>query len=1389
MVGLADLKKHLNNTKQCYMSLNDKYCYFSLTGVNTIDFLDIVNYKSWVYKAFQKMVNIRYVYIIKKLQSGNTIVRTSVGFAPLLLRYLKIKGYQIREEDIEVFKARSIVFPDLKITLYDFQDRMVNDWLAAGGIGVIKCPTGGGKCAKLGTLILTDKGLIKIEDIMRGMTDSENIYKDCGQQNLYDSLGCMEDGITDNAKSVKNVISISGKLRYSKYEITGRYDMGVNDLICLKTSMGYEISGTPEHKVIVINGNGDVIFKKLEDITNNDYVALTYNTNIFNDKLKLNFHFRPSKFDSNSHTLKNIEYMNEDIARLLGYAISEGNDNTKIVITNYDKEIQDDIVKICEKIGIGYVSLTCDDEKNNGLPINAQIASVALVDFMYYLGYRCGAKNKEVPWSILQADKNSQAAFIRSLFDGDGTVFYGESDDGERMRTKVLVEYYSSSYELCRQLQIMLLNMGIISRLNIKKGVSLEYRGEIRNYDKSYRISINGGEILKFANLIGFGLDRKKEILNRCIEELESRDRWTDVIYPNIDKKLKVLYERLKLMGKRGEIIKTWEEDFIVGDKSTKITRRRSVSSREHLISYDFNKPMWAYITGERYPSKDTLDKMLHILSPTSDMIEYKYLKILGEKFIFDKVDNIKNEKEKVYDLTVDDVHSYIGNGIVNHNTILACSVIKQIARKTLILVHTSDLLINVWNDSLIKAFGQGIMGQVGIIGGGLSDKDRAAMRLGVRSGDFDENVKKDIVIATFQTLMNKMEDLTKYKFGLMIVDECHHVPANMFRKVNAVIRAPYKLGLSATTTRLDGMEKDCFGQLGDIRSTVSIRELINRGILAEPRFQSPIIVDYDVIDSLQDSGLAGLNYSRLVKKKSASSQKKKDYVVNICKNIAARNRKFLLFTDYVNAEDVFVRDMYADSLLKEGALVSIIDQDMTSDERSSVFNFLETGEISGIIFGKLGSEGVNIPSVDVVVMANAIKCVSGDTLIPTDKGIIRAKELGNVKPNMVSTIDPRDISIVAANINELYNFDEEDTIRITTHHGYKIEGSLSHMVITGQLKGNLIFTSLSDISIGSSILIFGSGIYGKDVDLNYIPDSVYGDIIFPDHMNIELAELLGYLVSEGCIDYENGVRVVNKNDHIIERMEYLLKSLFNYDVCGYMYRDERQAISSGCYPMCIVKFIEYLGAMHRTKNKIVPWCILRSSKNVQVAFLRALFAGDGCVTSYNRVMYSSTSRILCNDICIMLLNMGIICRYDRDQRISMYSHEADKFMKDVGFSDNREYYMEVNRQGSMHNISHLKDGSVMFYDRVVSKKKGRNRLYDMNIDKYHSFIGGGFVNHNSPITFTQRVGRTMRRVPGKDWCDVYEVLLDIPTELKWSDFNFAEYRAEGFQKLTYKVE
>ena len=298
---------------------------------------------------------------------------------------------------------------------------------------------GVGKCCKGNTLILTDRGLIKIEDIVHRQIDFNNRHIDHGQSSLYDDLYESDDiDISEflkeednNIKNINNIISISPRLNYERYQITDRYDMGENDIITIRTRLWLEISGTPEHRVIIIDNNGKLRFKKLQDISTSDYIAISYNTNIFNERLKLNFFYRKKSQDYISQTLKNVDYMNPDIAELLGYIIAEANDDRdSVVITNYDREIVDRILNICKNINIDAREKYLDEKL-----VGVIISSVAFKGFAYYLGYRKLARNKEVPWAILQTDKDSQISFIRALFDSDGTVIYGDNN--------ILVEYYS----------------------------------------------------------------------------------------------------------------------------------------------------------------------------------------------------------------------------------------------------------------------------------------------------------------------------------------------------------------------------------------------------------------------------------------------------------------------------------------------------------------------------------------------------------------------------------------------------------------------------------------------------------------------------------------------------------------------------------------------------------------------------------------------------------------------------------------------------------------------------------------------------------------------------------------------------------------------------------
>lgn len=113
--------------------------------------------------------------------------------------------------------------------------------------------------------------------------------------------------------------------------------------------------------------------------------------------------------------------------------------------------------------------------------------------------------------------------------------------------------------------------------------------------------------------------------------------------------------------------------------------------------------------------------------------------------------------------------------------TFTALFIAKKLGQKTLIVVHNTNLR-NQWKKEVEKVFGF----VPGIIG----------------SGEFD--MSTPIVVGNTQTLYNNTEVIKK-AFGTIILDECHHVPANSFSKLLDENCARFKIGLSGTLKRKDG--------------------------------------------------------------------------------------------------------------------------------------------------------------------------------------------------------------------------------------------------------------------------------------------------------------------------------------------------------------------------------------------------------------------------------------------------------------------------------------------------------------------------------------------------------------------------------------------------------
>lgn len=124
--------------------------------------------------------------------------------------------------------------------------------------------------------------------------------------------------------------------------------------------------------------------------------------------------------------------------------------------------------------------------------------------------------------------------------------------------------------------------------------------------------------------------------------------------------------------------------------------------------------------------------------------------------------------------------------------TFTALHIARKLAQKTLIITHTVALR-DQWAGEIEKMFGH----PPGLIG----------------SGTFDVE-DHFIVVSNIQTLVKVADNYAK-EFGLVIVDEAHHLPATTFTSTLDKFHARYRIGLSGTMTRKDGkhvLYTDSFG-------------------------------------------------------------------------------------------------------------------------------------------------------------------------------------------------------------------------------------------------------------------------------------------------------------------------------------------------------------------------------------------------------------------------------------------------------------------------------------------------------------------------------------------------------------------------------------------------
>ncbi|WP_435015424.1 DEAD/DEAH box helicase family protein [Tundrisphaera sp. TA3] len=310
------------------------------------------------------------------------------------------------------------------------------------------------------------------------------------------------------------------------------------------------------------------------------------------------------------------------------------------------------------------------------------------------------------------------------------------------------------------------------------------------------------------------------------------------------------------------------------------------------------------------------------------------------------------------------------GKGVVvlptgTGKTHLANLAINKTGRASLVVTPTIDLL-NQWYDELSMAFGV----EVGLVGGGYHDI-------------------KPLTVTTYDSAYQNVERLGN-KFGLLIFDECHHLPSPTVSAAALGAIAPFRLGLTATPERADNAHERLYHLIGPIVYRREITQLRGQ-FLADYRVESLFVNLSDEerfrYESQRETYRAFLSSSGIDMRRPGawgqflfqafrSAEGRQAYLAyreQRALALAAPAKLSLLarLLERHNGDRVliFTHDNATVYTIARQFLVPVITHQTKTKERRDILLKFNSGEYPIVATSRVLNEGVNVPEANVAVI------------------------------------------------------------------------------------------------------------------------------------------------------------------------------------------------------------------------------------------------------------------------------------------------------------------------------------------------------------------------------------------------------------------------------------
>jgi ribonucleoside-diphosphate reductase alpha chain len=281
--------------------------------------------------------------------------------------------------------------------------------------------------------------------------------------------------------------------------------------------------------------------------------------------------------------------------------------------------------------------------------------------------------------------------------------------------------------------------------------------------------------------------------------------------------------------------------------------------------------------------------------------------------------------------------------------------------------------------------------------------------------------------------------------------------------------------------------------------------------------------------------------------------------------------------------------------------------------------------------------------------------CLVGDSLIATDRGLVRLETLGNPEGAQWQDVSFRVFTDEGQKLaTKFYVNGIEATRKIRTRAGYTIQGTLQHRIkVVDPDTGQWVWKRFSDIRPGDIVPLAMNTIIGQPRTVTLPP---LGELHWnadrrahvPRTVTPELAELVGYFMGDGSL-HAKGLRfcVDERDQDVVAHLQQLIYRLFGLQA----YIEQRQGyVEVGVHSVPLVLWWEACGFAKRLPSDAhqgkdyqpcIPDAILYTNDPaVYRAFLRGLFEADGTVIQ-GVPAFSTASESLAQEVRTLLLALG----------------------------------------------------------------------------------------------------------------------------------------------------